>query len=112
MRPTPSGSTGWSGWARKPRQKAQEKLAKFTAKIGYPDKWRDYSVAGDRARRSTRQHPAWRAFEYKRQMDKLGKPVDRDRVVHDPADGQRLLQSEHERNRLPGRDPAAAVLRR
>jgi len=24
------------------RQKAQEKLARFTTKIGYPDKWRDY----------------------------------------------------------------------
>ena len=26
------------------KQKAQEKLAKFTTKIGYPSKWRDYSA--------------------------------------------------------------------
>ena len=25
------------------KAKAQEKLAAFTVKIGYPDKWRDYS---------------------------------------------------------------------
>ncbi len=34
------------------------------------------------------------------------------RVVHDAADGQRLLQPRDERDRLPRRDPAAAVLRR
>ena len=26
------------------RAQAQEKLAKFTVKIGYPEKWRDYSA--------------------------------------------------------------------
>ena len=30
---------------------------------------------------------------------------------HDAADGQRLLQLDDERDRVPGRDPAAAVLR-
>ena len=34
------------------------------------------------------------------------------RVVHDPADGQRVLQPRAERDRVPGRHPAAAVLRR
>ena len=32
------------------------------------------------------------------------------RMAHDPADGQRLLQSQPERDRLPGRHPAAALL--
>ncbi len=41
-----------------------------------------------------------------RQADRPG------RVVHDPADGQRVLQPRHERGRLPRRDPPAAVLRR
>ena len=57
--------------------KARAKLAAFTPKIGYPDKWRDYSaleiVPGDalgNAERATR-------FEYQRQVAKLGKPVDR-----------------------------------
>lgn len=57
--------------------KARAKLAAFTPKIGYPEKWRDYSalevVPGDalgNAERATR-------FEYFRQVAKLGKPVDR-----------------------------------
>ncbi len=59
------------------KAKAQEKLSKFTVKIGYPDKWRDYSklkiVAGDlvgNVKRAT-------AFEAQRNFDKLGKPIDR-----------------------------------
>ncbi len=58
--------------------KAQEKLSKITTKIGYPTKWRDYSklsIASDdlfgNARRSAE-------VEYRRMIDKLGKPIDRD----------------------------------
>ena len=41
------------------------------------------------------------------------RPADRPRrVVHDPADGQRVLQPAHERDRVPRGDPAAPVLRR
>ncbi|GGB33616.1 zinc metalloprotease [Sphingomonas metalli] len=57
--------------------KARQKLAAFTAKIGYPDKFRDYTalrvVPGDvlgNAQRATE-------FEYDRQLAKIGKPVDR-----------------------------------
>lgn len=56
---------------------ALKKISKFTPKIGYPDKWRDYSalkiVKNDlygNLKRST-------AFEYNRMMKKLGTPVDR-----------------------------------
>ncbi len=59
------------------KKKALEKLAKFTPKIGYPDKWRDYSKLeirrGDllgNVRRAV-------AFELDRDLAKLGKPVDR-----------------------------------
>jgi len=60
------------------RQQAQAKLAKFTTKIGYPNKWRDYStlvvvkddLVGNRMRS--------RAFEYAKEVNKLGKPIDRD----------------------------------
>jgi predicted metalloendopeptidase len=59
------------------RAKAREKLSKFTAKIGYPDEWKDYStleiVAGDHVG-NLRRSLAW---EYQRNLDKLGKPVDR-----------------------------------
>ena len=60
------------------KKQAQIKLAKFTTKIGYPNKWRDYSkleVAKDdlvgNVIRSTR-------FEYNKELNKLGKPIDRD----------------------------------
>jgi predicted metalloendopeptidase len=59
------------------RQKARAKLAKFMPKIGYPDKWRDYSalqidksdLIGNVIRAQT--------FEYNRNLNKLGKPIDR-----------------------------------
>ncbi len=59
------------------KKEALDKLSKFMPKIGYPDKWRDYGalkvVKGDlygNMMRSTE-------FEYNRQLNKLGKPVDR-----------------------------------
>jgi len=59
------------------KAKARAKLAAFTPKIGYPDKWRDYSaleiVPGDMVGNAFRA----RAFEYNRQLAKMGKPVDR-----------------------------------
>jgi putative endopeptidase len=57
--------------------KALEKLAKFTPKIGYPDKWRDYSkleVHGDDLVGNARRAAAF-GLDY--QLAKLGKPVDR-----------------------------------
>ena len=100
----------WMG----PETKAQAlgKLAAFGVKIGYPDKWRDYSALDDR-RASYRRERLLRVQSSRqaRNLAKLGKPVDRTRVGHDAADGERLLQPDDERDRLPGRHPAAAVLR-
>ena len=60
------------------KKAAQEKLAKFTTKIGYPNRWRDYTklevVAGDAVGNSRRAA----AFEYQREIDKLGQPIDRE----------------------------------
>ena len=50
-------------------------------------------------------------FEYQRNLAKLGKPVDRDEWCDDAADGQRGEPAGAERAELPGRHPAAAVLR-
>ncbi|HWP95143.1 MAG TPA: M13-type metalloendopeptidase [Gammaproteobacteria bacterium] len=59
------------------KQRALEKLAKFTPKIGYPDTWRDYSalevVRGDLVGNVMRAN----VFEFERQAAKLGQPVDR-----------------------------------
>ena len=58
------------------KQKAIEKLHAITNKIGYPDKWRDYSsvkiVRNDAVGNDERATD----FEFKRQLDKIGKPVD------------------------------------
>jgi len=59
------------------KQRADAKLHMVADKIGYPDHWRDYSkldvVRGDAIGN------AWRAadFENKRELNKIGKPVDR-----------------------------------
>ena len=50
------------------------------------------------------------AFETDRQLGKIGVAGRPRRVVHAAADRQRLLQPRHQRDLLPGRDPAAAVL--
>ncbi len=59
------------------KQQALEKLHSMVNKIGYPDKWRDYSsvqiVPGDFARDVMRASE----FEERRQLAKIGKPVDR-----------------------------------
>ncbi|HEX8484945.1 M13 family metallopeptidase [Sphingomonas sp.] len=59
------------------RVKARAKLAAFTPKIGYPDKFRDYTalrvVPGDVLGNADRVAE----FEYNRQLAKIGKPVDR-----------------------------------
>ncbi len=59
------------------KKQALEKLSKFTPKVGYPDKWRDYSalkvVKGDLFGNMQRSND----FEYNRQISKLGKKVDR-----------------------------------
>ena len=58
--------------------KAIAKLATFNPKIGYPKRWRDYSLLritrGDLVNNLQRAA----AFEWNRQLGQLGKPVDRD----------------------------------
>lgn len=59
------------------KKEALKKVDKFMIKIGYPDKWRDYSSL--KIDKSDLYGNSQRAteFEYKRNLDKLGKPVDR-----------------------------------
>jgi putative endopeptidase len=59
------------------RKQALAKLATFTRKIGYPDKWRDYSAyAVDRGPYALNRMRGAQ-FEFKRDLNKIGKPVDR-----------------------------------
>jgi len=68
-------SLDWMSPATK--QQALTKLHAMANKIGYPDKWRDYSkleiVRGDNLGNVDRA----RQFEFNRQLGKIGKPVDR-----------------------------------
>jgi putative endopeptidase len=59
------------------KAQAQAKLAKFTPKIGYPDKWRDWSAL--EVRRDDLVGNVQRAaiVDYDRDVAKLGGPVDR-----------------------------------
>jgi putative endopeptidase len=60
------------------RERALDKLSKFTPKIGYPVKWRDYSsleIVPDDLLANVR---ATTEFEFQRELGKIGKPIDRD----------------------------------
>jgi len=67
-------SLPWMSAETKPR--ALEKLHSIANKVGYPDKWRDYSalpvVRDDEMGNVLRA----REFEVRRQLGKIGKPVD------------------------------------
>jgi len=59
------------------KQRAYSKLAKITKKVGYPDKWKDFSsLRIDRGSWVTNMEKA-REWWYHYDLNKLGKPVDR-----------------------------------
>lgn len=60
------------------RARALEKLTKFTPKIGYPAKWRDYSSLEVDAGDLIGNVRATSEFEFQRELGKIGTPLDRD----------------------------------
>nr|WP_307731902.1 M13 family metallopeptidase [Massilia sp. H27-R4] len=60
------------------RKEAQAKLAKFRPKIGYPSKWRDYSALTVKQDDLVGNMMRARTFAYNRNVNKLGKPIDRE----------------------------------
>jgi predicted metalloendopeptidase len=65
----------WMGDAT--RAEAQKKLAAFARKIGYPDRWIDYSSVQIRRGAYVEDVFAATRFEYARQLRRIGQPVDR-----------------------------------
>ena len=65
----------WMG--EETKQEALDKLHKFTPKIGYPDKWRDYSALEIDDKNLVANLERVQAHEYQRQIDRVGGPVDR-----------------------------------
>jgi putative endopeptidase len=59
------------------KAKAHAKLAQFTVKIAYPDKWRDYSALNVSADDLAGDARAFRAFDWNRQLKRMNGPVDR-----------------------------------
>ncbi|WP_175935810.1 M13 family metallopeptidase [Corynebacterium sp. Marseille-P4321] len=74
-------------WMSEPtKEKAEEKLAQFTAKIGYPDNWRsfeglEFSQRGADLVENVRRGAA---FEHDYQLAKIGEPADRTEWVSSP----------------------------
>ncbi|MEH6461809.1 M13 family metallopeptidase [Chitinimonas sp. JJ19] len=57
---------------------ARDKLSKYRVKVGYPDKWRDYSGLDIRADDLVGNVLRTNQFNYRHKLSFLGKPVDRD----------------------------------
>lgn len=70
--------TGLAWMTPETRVRALDKLDKFTPKIGYPVKWRDYSTLETNATDLISNLRAASEFEFQRELGKIGKPLDRD----------------------------------
>ncbi len=70
--------------SEKTRKNAVEKLDALGLKIGYPDKWRDYSKLEVSRDSYMNNVLAADKFEFHRQLDKIGKPVDRNEWLMTP----------------------------
>ncbi len=60
------------------RAQALDKLSKFTPKVGFPDRWRDYSAVAIRADDLYGNIERANIAEYRRLLDRQGGPVDRE----------------------------------
>lgn len=72
-------------WMTEPtRKEALDKLSKFTAKIGYPDQWRDYTALSMKGDDLLGNMERAARFEHEYQIGKLSKPVDRNEWLMSP----------------------------
>lgn len=58
------------------KKAALEKLSKFTPKIGYPDKWKDYSTLEIKAGDLAGNYMRYSVWAHDEMLAKLGKPID------------------------------------
>ncbi|BDZ48772.1 putative zinc metalloprotease [Frondihabitans sucicola] len=70
--------TGLAWMTDETRVRALEKLDKFTPKIGFPAKWRDYGALEIDATDLVGNVRATAVFGFDRELGKIGKPLDRD----------------------------------
>jgi predicted metalloendopeptidase len=75
-------AAAWMSEATK--QQAYKKIDTMRTKVGYPDHWRDYSALTLTRESYVRNVLAAGAFEFQRQLAKLGHPVDRNEWLMTP----------------------------
>ncbi len=74
-------------WMDEPtRAEALKKLATFEPRVGYPSKWRDYSALQIEKGKHFENVVNARLFEWKRQVSRLGEPVDREEWGMNPQE--------------------------
>ena len=105
---TGSGTIDWMSNSTK--QKALIKLNAILKKIGYPDKWKDYSTLAIVSNGYAKNVMAADKWAYKHELGKLAKPTDRNRWKRASADSERLLQRIIQRNYFPRWYSAIALL--
>jgi len=83
------------------KKAADAKLAKFTQKIGYPEKWKDYSsvkITGNALVENVRNSAA---FEVRRNYNKVNKPVDKKEWSMTPPTVNAYYSSSHNNINFP-----------
>ncbi len=66
------------------KEKAHEKLGTFIVKVGYPDKWKDYTPLDIKEDSYWQNRVRAAEFAYAEMIDELGKPVDRSKWYMSP----------------------------
>ncbi len=87
------------------------KLHSLRNKVGYPDKWRDYSTVQITAHDFFGNYRSAATFEVHRGLKKIGKPVDKNEWGMTPPTVNAYYNSADERHQLPRRSSAAATVR-
>ncbi len=103
-------SLDWMDEATK--QEALKKLAAITVKVGYPDKWRDYSLLKIDRGPFVMNVIRGETFEVARQLKKIGKPVDRNEWGMTPPTVNAYYNPTRNEIVFPGGDFAAAIFQR
>ena len=98
----------WMG--EETKQRAYEKLDTFRPKIGYPEKFRDYSALDVSPDDLLGNVAAASAFETDRQLRKIGSPVDRDEWFMLPQTVNAYYNPGTNEICFPAGHPAEAVL--
>ena len=94
------------------RDRALDKLEKFTPKIGFPVKWRDYSSLVIDPTDLLGNVRATSLFEFNRELGKIGKPLDRDEWFMTPQTINAYYNPGFNEIVFPGGHPSVPVLRR